>query len=184
MSLFEFLMILLSIIIGLGLSELLTGFARILRHGRLGELTLPYWALSLTLLLVLLQVFWESWSLNTRESWTFPAVLLMLSAPILLYLVTHLVFPEEESGSLADYYYGKSRLIYGLLILTAVSGVLFRPLAFEQDLLVVDNLSTFPILLVLGLLAWSKKPAVHNVLTPLCGIAVVLDTLAISYSIG
>ncbi|MEP5764750.1 MAG: hypothetical protein ABJ308_09150 [Halieaceae bacterium] len=38
MSLFEFQMVLLSIIIGLGLSELLTGFARVLRAGRLAGL--------------------------------------------------------------------------------------------------------------------------------------------------
>lgn len=45
MSLFEFLMILLSIIVGLGISELLTGFARILRAGRLSELCLAHGAL-------------------------------------------------------------------------------------------------------------------------------------------
>ena len=42
MALFEFLMILLSIIIGLGISEILTGFARILRAGRLGGLGVEY----------------------------------------------------------------------------------------------------------------------------------------------
>lgn len=183
MSLFEFLMILLSIIIGLGISELLTGFATILRTGRLSQLIVAHWALFLTLFLVLLQVFWESWSLNTLTRWTFPAMVMMLLAPVLLHLTTHIVFPASADRELADYYFSRSRMIYTLLLLTAVVGVLFRPLAFGSELLVVDNLSTVPTVVTLVLLAWSDNPRLHRLLVPLCFIAVVIDTLAISYLI-
>ena len=99
MSLFEFLMVLLSIIIGLGISELLTGFARIVRAGRIPELCLAHGALLITLFIVLLQVFWESWALNVLTRWTFGAMLLMLATPVLLYLVTHIVLLKLRDRS-------------------------------------------------------------------------------------
>ncbi|MEP5764748.1 MAG: hypothetical protein ABJ308_09140 [Halieaceae bacterium] len=183
MSLFEFQMVLLSIIIGLGLSELLTGFARVLRAGRLADLGLAHWCLFLTLLVVLLQMFWESWGLHRIEVWTFPALLLMLGAPILLYLVAHLVFPSDPGTNLTAHYFAESRTIYLLLVLTAVESVLFRPLAFDMPLLVVDNLSSLPTVPVLALLAWSSHPRLHQVLLPLCLAVVLVDTLAINYMI-
>ena len=102
MSLFEFLMISLSIIIGLGISELLTGFASILRRGRTSQITVAHWSLFLTLFLVLLQVFWETSLLNELTKWTFPEMVLMLLAPVLLYLVTHMVFPESTKIDLVE----------------------------------------------------------------------------------
>jgi hypothetical protein len=186
MSLFEFLMILLSILVGLGISELLTGFACVLRTGRISQLTTAHWALFLTLFLVLLQVFWETWSLNTLTEWSFPAMVLMLLAPVLLYLVTHMVFPDSNDSAdidLSEYYFSKSRTIYLLLILTALASVLFRPLAFGADLFVIDNLSNIPITIMLAALACSQNRLLHRLLVPLCLVAVAVDTLAISYQI-
>jgi hypothetical protein len=183
MSLFEFLMILLSIIIGLGISELLTGFASILRTGRVSQLIVAHWALFLTIFLVLLQVFWESWSLNVLTKWTFPAMVMMLLAPVLLHLVAHMIFPQSTDVDLSEYYFSKSRIIYILLLLTALAGVLFRPIAFGWGLMVVDNLSTAPIMAALLLLAWSDNRLLHRVLVPLCLVTVAIDTLLISYLI-
>jgi hypothetical protein len=183
MSLFEFLMILLSIIIGLGISELLTGFASILRTGRVSQMIVAHWALFLTVFLVLLQVFWESWGLNTFTRWTFPAMVMMLLTPVLLHLVAHMIFPENTDVDLSEYYFSKSRMIYILLLLTAVASVLFRPVAFGWGLVVVDNLSTAPTIAALLLLAWSNNRLLHRILVPICLVTVAIDTLLISYLI-
>jgi hypothetical protein len=183
MSLFEFLMILLSIIVGLGISELLSGVARIVRAGQLSELCLAHASLLLTLFVVLLQIFWESWSLSILTTWTFTAMLLMLATPVLLYLVTHIVLPADGDEDLVEYYFRESRFIYSLLAFAAVVSVLFRPLAFGYPLFVVDNLSTFPTIAALVLLAWSRNPVLHRILVPLCFLGVLLDTVTISYEI-
>ncbi len=183
MSLFEFLMILLSIIVGLGISELLTGFARILRAGYASDLLLAHWTLFLTMFIVFLQIFWESWSLHILTTWSFPDLLLMLLAPTLFYLVAHMVFPTELPQDLGEYYFSKSRIIYLLLIAGALVGTLFRPLAFGTSIFIVDHLATVPILIILGVVAWSRRSSVHNLLLPLCFAIVVIDTLTISYKI-
>jgi type III secretory pathway component EscS len=131
MNLFEFLMILLSIIVGLGLAEILTGVARILRDGRQAEFSWIHSALVIAILLSLFQVFWESWSLQEIQEWTFPAMLLMLAAPILLFILAHVLFPVSlEYADLGEYYFARAKMLWTIALLTIVAGHLFRPLAF------------------------------------------------------
>lgn len=185
MNLFEFLMILLSLIVGLGLAEILSGFARFLKRDGAHEFSWLHSAVSLIVFVGLLQTFWESWGLRSIEEWSFPAMLLMLGSPILLYTIAHVVFPEpEQSVSLEDYYFERARLIWVLAGLTVIVGTLFRPVAFDMPLLVVDNASAVPTLAVCGLLGYVRVRWLHRLLVPAALIIVLLDTLAISYSIG
>ena len=92
-------------------------------------------------------------------------------------------FPESTEVDLSEYYFSKSRIIYGLLTLAALAGVLFRPIAFGSQLLVVENLSTLPTIPVLILLAWSDNRLLHRILVPLCFLTICVDTLVISYFI-
>jgi hypothetical protein len=74
MGLFEFLMILLSVIIGLALTELLTGVASLLR---VRETVRFYWVhvvLQFGIFFALLQQWWESWDLAEIEVISFGAV--------------------------------------------------------------------------------------------------------------
>jgi len=94
-----------------------------------------------------------------------------------------MIFPESTKMDLSEYYFSKSRMIYTLLALTAVAGVLFRPLAFGWGLIVVENLSSLPVVAAMILLAYSDNRLLHRILVPLCFVAVVVDTQAISYLI-
>lgn len=184
MAIFEFLMILQSIIIGLGIAEILTGVARTLRVGRARELGWIHWSLVLLIFLALLQVFWESWSLNRIDTWTFPAMIMMLTAPIVLHLIAHLMFPlERDAISPEDHYFKHYRLIWSLGLLGIVVNTGYRPIAFGQDFLVVDNLSMVPQVLMCCVLVYTGNRRVHQVLLPLGALAVVWDTLAITYLI-
>ena len=185
MDLFEFLMIFLSIIVGLGLAEILTGFAKILRDGRQAELNWVHSIVTATIFIVLLQVFWESWGLREIEAWTFPAMLLMLGTPVLLFLIAHILFPEKgQYADLGQYYFQRTRLIWSLSALTVVVGVLFRPLAFDMPLFVGDNLSSAPSLVACILLATVNNRTFHTVMVPLVLLTVLADTLFISYFIS
>src|SRR5690606_16556165 len=57
---FEYITVLLSIILGLGVTQLLSGFARLLRDGR--SLARAWWVIVivLNLLIAILQVWWVS----------------------------------------------------------------------------------------------------------------------------
>lgn len=185
MNLFEFLMILLSLIVGLGVAEILTGIARVLKSEGLRGFSWTHSAITLTLFIGLLQTFWESWGLASIETWSFPAMLLMLGSPIFLFLIAHVLFPKWESSvNLEDYYFERARLIWTLVGLTVIVGTLFRPLAFGWPLWIPDNFSSIPTIFACVLLGFVKIRMLHRVLVPIILIVVLLDTLAISYSIG
>ena len=135
MNLFEFLMILLSLIVGLGLAEILSGVAgHVKRHGMRG-FSWAHTVITLTVFIGLLQTFWEAWGLRAEETWSFPAMLLMLGSPICLYLIAHIIFPEpSEQPNLGDHYMDRAALCWPIAGLTVVVGTIFRPVAFGDQL--------------------------------------------------
>lgn len=184
MELFEFLMVLLSLIVGLGLAEILTGFGRFLREGQQDKFSWIHSTLAVAVFLGLLQTFWESWSLRAVPEWTFPAMLLMLASPTLLLIIAHILFPSPlKQANLKEYYFTNPRLPWRLAAATVVLGTFFRPIAFGAPLFVWDHASGLPMIVVCVTLATSQKRVVHYVLVPFVAAMIVLDTLFISYVI-
>ena len=185
MNLFEFLMILLSLIVGLGVAEILSGVAKFLKNNGARKIPWIHSAATMAVFLGLLQTFWESWGLRTIEVWSFPAMLLMLGSPIFLYLMAYVLFPEQGSvADLDDYYFKRARLNWPLEELTVIVGTLFRPDAYGDPQWVIDNASGIPILVVCAVLTVTKHRIIHQFLVPIVLASVLLDTLTFSHSIG
>ena len=114
MSVFEFLLILVSIIAGLGIAELLGGVVRILR-----EQTRPGTLHSVWILVVFLQLIqhlWAKWNLESKSDWTFSEFILFLLPSIVLFLVAALLFPApEQQEDLDAYLLRRRRPIFGML---------------------------------------------------------------------
>jgi hypothetical protein len=167
MTLFEFLMVLVSIIVGLGVAEILTGVAMQIpcRASCCG-----YWVHSCAvafIFLALLQVWWELWGLHNTLEWAFYNLVLMLVAPSALYLVAHLIFPESmEKCDLREYYYGSMPSIWWLGALVAISSTLFRPLAFGSELINWDNFASGFMIIGFVMLANSRNFVLHSTLVP------------------
>jgi len=185
MGLFEFLMVLVSIIIGLGIAEILTGIARVIRCR---ATVTGYWVHSAAVAAIffaLLQQWWEIWDLRTASEWTFHGLLMMLAGPVGLNLVAHLLFPEPVQGAnLREYYYGAMRPIWWLAALTVVLATLFRPLIFGVNLLAPDNATSFLFFFGFIALANSIRPILHSILVPLVLVLVLFDIIQWSSVIG
>lgn len=184
MNHFEFIMIMLSIIVGLGLAELLSNVGRQIKAGKSCK---PYWVqslLALTIFFALVQQWWESWDLQVIDVWTIPTVLMMLGAPIGFYILAHLLFPEKLDGAdLRKHYFGGSRGAWSVAAATVIVAALFRPLAFGYPLLDWDNAASFGLLIVFGVLFFSSNEKVHQTLVPLIFSAVVMDILVFNLAI-
>lgn len=184
MDRFSFVMVLLSIIVGLGVTELLTNVARQIQQR---QHTRFYWLHSVLVALIfvaLLQQWWESWDQRTVETWTFPILLLMLGGPIGLYIISHLLFPSEIKGTdFKAYYFEYPRVTYFIAALAVIFANAYRPLSFGNPVFDLDNLASGIVLLIIALLAAIKRKIVHEILVPLMFAAIVLDILVFSPSI-
>ena len=185
MSLFEFLMVLVSIIVGLGVAEVLTGVARLSRSR--GSST-RYWIHSCIVALVffaLIQQWWELWTLRDVPEWTFLSLILMLTGPMGLFLIAHLIFPESLKGAdLKDHYYDSIRPIGWLAALTVFFTALFRPLAFGFQLLELSNATSLIFLAGFIALSTSRNSTLHAVLVPLFLVLLLWDIVQWNPTIG
>lgn len=117
MTQFEYLSVLVSIIIGLGLSHLLSSTARLiqLRHrARLYGPTLCWMAL---LFLAHIQIWWVAFDRRGDAEWNFFSFLLYLLIPITVFVLSYLIVPDLEGGGQVDLkasYYGNRVWVFGL----------------------------------------------------------------------
>lgn len=95
MSEFEYITVLLSIILGLAVTQLLAGVARLLRDGR--ALVPAWWIFVIiaTLLLANLEVWWVSYQWRQLPEWTFFAYAAFMILPVLMYLLAYLLLPDN-----------------------------------------------------------------------------------------
>ena len=184
MDRFSFVMVLLSIIVGLGVTELLTNFARQIQNRATTKFYWIHTILALLVFLALLQQWWESWDQHLVEEWTFPILLLMLGGPIGLYVISHLLFPREMGDiDYREHYYKNTRVNYAIGVLTVIFASSYRPLSFGDNLIDPDNLASVLILVAFLVLASTKKPIIHHILVPLVFGAVLFDVLAFHMAI-
>jgi hypothetical protein len=123
MSLFEFVVTLYAIVTGLGLTLLIRSVGQMLESRRKTRL---YWVHTCWLAVMFLSyviVWFQLWNYRDVASWKIGEVLLLLSLPVVLYLVSHLAVPELEIGAshdMREYYYEHHALLQGLLALAVV----------------------------------------------------------------
>ena len=127
MDAFSYLSILLSIIVGLGLTQILTAVGRIIRHrDRVRADWLPLlWAA--VLLVIYVQVWWSMFGLRHVNEWTFGSFAAILAQTGTLYLMAAVVLPEQvgdQPVDLAAYYDQHHQWFFGFLLVTLVVSVI------------------------------------------------------------
>ena len=124
MNPFSYLSVLVSIVLGLGVSQLLKGFSRWLELRKEFAAFGPTIAWATFLLLVHFQTWWSMYGMRDYVNWTFIQFSVVLLQPIILFLLAALVFPSSSSPHrrLQDHFFHQRRWFFGLfLVLIAVS---------------------------------------------------------------
>ena len=109
----------------------------------------------------------------------------MLTGPVGLFLIAHLLFPEPMQGAnLREYYYGAMRPIWWLGAVTVVLATLFRPLVFDSDLLSPDNATSLLFFFGFIALAKSRRPILHAIVLPTSLLLIMLDIFQWNFVTG
>ncbi|UCD38013.1 MAG: hypothetical protein JSW54_00560 [Fidelibacterota bacterium] len=179
MSLFEFIMVLTSILIGLGIAELLNGVVRTIRTDFKERYYVPQILWAVFLFLHLITLWWSRWDLRDTMQWNFFQLLLSLTAPVLIFILVSLLFAENVH---ARVHYFKHRVIFfTLLSLVLVVDILHETIVEGTPFLSLDILITASIL---GMVVWcrfSKRTRVHVVGSAASLILLVLFVVYNSY---
>lgn len=113
---FSYLSVLLSIILGLAVTEVLQGFRRLLQSRARVRLYWPTLAWAVLLLVIYVQSWWAMFGLRAHQDWTFAGFAIVLLQTITLYMLASLVLPEfsgDEEVDLRAHYYAQHRWFFG-----------------------------------------------------------------------
>jgi hypothetical protein len=97
LSSFEFIVALMSIIIGLGVTNLLAGAGRAFYRRKENPLDEVHLVLTVATLLLLVLQWWVTFRWNIEIKWTFDRFLLLITWTVSLYLLTVFLYPPDVS---------------------------------------------------------------------------------------
>lgn len=127
MSPFEYVSVLISIILGLGITVILTGLADIIKRWQSISMYWPYSVWILIVFVLHMQEWWITYSLRAEMTWTLPLFLFIITYPIVLFVLAHLLFPQKWSKAgldLKQHYFSNYRKYFGAALLLVVISIL------------------------------------------------------------
>ena len=125
MTPFEYVTVLISIVLGLGITQIVTGTADIIQNWERVKL---YWPHLLWIVLVFflhLQEWWVLFELRHMQQWRLPTFFFTILSPINLFILARILFPASHEGGPTDlktYYFNSYRKFFLMIaILAAIS---------------------------------------------------------------
>ena len=119
-DIFPHIRIVMGMVIGLGVTRLLSGVARIIQHPRLYPLYPIHLAWVAMLLLMLVHFWWWEIDLYVVTDWTFGKYVFVVFYAITLFLMCALLFPDSmlDYRGYEEFFYARRAWFFGLLALT------------------------------------------------------------------
>lgn len=118
MTLFEFVTVIISMILALSVGNLLLGTAALVKKRRQVRMSAIHALWTLTLLTLPLSFWWSLWDL-LDQAWTFPQFCYAVLGPIALFFATAVFMPDatgEEEIDLEAHFFGVRPIFLGTLL--------------------------------------------------------------------
>jgi hypothetical protein len=132
---FEYLSVLVSIIVGLGLSHLLATAARLIQERDRVQFFGPTLIWMGLLFVLQIQIWWAAFEWQSGGTWGFFPFLLFLSLPVGAYLLSVLLVPNLDAPDRVDLetsYFAQRRWFFGLLTLLPILSLLHEQVQSGQ----------------------------------------------------
>ena len=179
---FSYLSVLMSIIVGLAITQILTGYRGIVLSRRHVSIYWPTLVWSASLMLINVQSWWASFGLRAVQNWTFAGFMVVLMQAIFQYMIAGIVLPDfsgERRVDLREHYWGHIHWFFTLMILVLLTS-LAKDFVLEGHLTDPANLAFHGSFIALCLLAqvirreWYHRCLAVAVAVLLCVYIVVL----------
>jgi hypothetical protein len=183
MSPFEYIVVLISIIIGMGITQLLSGLASIvLRWNTIRN----YWPHSLLIVLIFvlhIQDWWATWELQSIKHWYLPMFLFIIFYPVNLYVLARILFPLRW-GKLTDlkhFYYENFRKIYLFMVFLPLHAIVNNYFIGRHPLSSQYLQAILAIVLILFVILNRREEWLHKVLA-IAFLAICIITFIVEWN--
>ncbi|MFZ6010581.1 MAG: hypothetical protein ACOYXT_09555 [Bacteroidota bacterium] len=155
---FEYVTVLISIILGMGITQIVSGLAQIIHRWEKVRIYWPHLVLIILVFIIHIQEWWIIYEMEDLKYWRLATFLFTILYPVNLYILARILFPIDWKDGVVDlklFYYQNFRRIYlfiiSLDVLAIIDNVLISGYAIR------DQLPQLSILTVLAIVASRNK---------------------------
>jgi hypothetical protein len=187
MTPFEYVTVLISIILGLGITQIVTGIGDVIHQWDRIKIFWPHTFWIVLVFVMHIHEWWYTYGLMKHESWHLVSFLFLILYPIFLFVLARILFPFGAMDTEMDFkifYFDNYRKFFLLVSIIVV-------LAALQDIVlegysIVSQLPKLVIPTVLGLIATKKvkHELLHQVIVLLLLAAFIASLALMDYTIG
>lgn len=186
MEAFSYLSVMASVVVGLGLTQLLAGignFVQIRRRVRF------YWLHTVWVLLLIvlhLHMWWSFWVLREVAEWTYGTFVFVLIGPATLVIASHIIIPEVIDGTIdvERHYYDTRTLFFGMLVATGVWAMFLEPVTGVRTFVVPFRILQALGTLTLAACAISGNKRFHAAATALLAVLLTIAITLTRFRLG
>lgn len=179
-SAFEYVSILVSIILGLGITQILSSFSDLLyRHKKIKF----YWPHSIWIVFVLflhIQDWFVTYQLKDKTLWRLPELMFVLLYPITLFTAAKMMMPtndDEERHNMKTFYQSQFPMIFIIISVSILLSILFNYFFLDKSLIQQIPLALFFIIVSYLSIKKIQHELMHKILALILLAAVVLSVI-------
>jgi hypothetical protein len=147
---FEYVSILISIILGLGITQILSAFTDLLYDYKKVKFYWPHLLWIGFVLFLHIQDWFVTYQIRHKQSWYLPELFFVLLYPILLFAIAKMLLPtnqSEERYHMKLFYFSQFRILFFIVSLAIIVSILFNLFLLKNS--IQDQLLFIPFLLVM-----------------------------------
>jgi hypothetical protein len=159
---FVHIRVLVGVVLGLGLTRMLTGVGRFIQHPRHKPVYLTHLLWVAVIILSSIHFWWFEMELGRMHPLPFELFVFVLFYAFLFYLMATLLIPDniDEYASYEDYFISRRPWFFGLLAATVpvdLIDTLVKGPAYFQSLSIEYPIRLAAVLVLSGIAAWTKN---------------------------
>lgn len=125
MTPFEYVTVLISIILGLGITQIVTGVADIIHSWDRVKIYWPHLVWIVLIFFLHIQEWWQIYDLRFYDSWRLPTFIFVSLYPITLFILARILFPSQgEEMDFKIFYFKNCNKFFLGIIITAVLSIM------------------------------------------------------------
>jgi len=158
--------VLVGVVLGLGITRVLSGLAKFIQHPGHKRLYLTHLLWLAIVLLSAIHFWWFELGLARVQPWPFELFVFVLLYAFLFFLIATLLIPDdiEEYAGWEDYYFSRRRWFFGMLAATVpvdLIDTLVKGPAYFQSLGVEYPIRLVVVLVLCAIAAWTRNKCFH-----------------------
>ncbi len=177
---FEYTSILISIILGLGITQLLSALSDLLYNYKKVSFYWPQTGWALFVLFLQVQDWFITYQLRDKPVWHLSELVFVLLYPVSLFIAAKMLLPtnaHEENRDMKAYYMSQFPVLFSIMAISILLSVVFNCWLLGESLLTQLPILIFLLLLLYVSVRKIMQPLVHQLIAYTICIAAVISVI-------